>query len=132
MRTFLLLMVLSVIAVGCRRSPKTESPSPPPAQIRVLNQYPPGRALGELLSDLNIGATAVRYRSNLPADRKSAIYFFDEGDLHVDSVKKNGTWILAAVPFLEPKTEPVVARLKKWDGGAETKSYEEHTGKSTR
>ncbi len=131
MRSFLPLLFLCTCGAGCRHAPKP-APPPPPAQIHLLTQYPPGHPLGELVSDLNMGGTAVRYRSHLPENRKSAVYFFEEGNLQVEAVKKDGVWILVAVPFLEPKEESVAARLRKWDEGSESKTYEENTGKSTR
>ena len=75
---------------------------------------------------MNLGATEVRYRRDLPDDKKSAVYFFEEGDLHVDTVKKEGAGVLSSIPFFESKPEPAAVRLKKWDGAVEKSFYEEN------
>src|SRR5436309_3270055 len=119
MRFLVLVVFLSLPAAGCKRVPKKPAPpQEPPTHIQMSSQYQPGVPLGELLAEMNLGATAARYRGGLPEDRKSAVYFFEEGDLHVDAVKKTGKWVLSSVPFFEPKPEPAVVRVKKWDAGA--------------
>jgi hypothetical protein len=130
MRYFALLIFLGLLAMGCsRRVTKRVVPQEPPVHVEILSQFQPGVPLAEVLGEMNLGTNAVRYRGGLADDRKSAVYFFEEGDLHIDAVKKDGAWVLSSVPVFEPKTEPPAARLKKWDGGAESKTYEQNKSK---
>lgn len=130
MRYFSILMCLGFLDLGCTRPHKPVPAQPTPTPIRVLSQYHPGMPLAELLAEMNLAEATVRYRGGLTENRKSAVYFFEEGDLHVDAVRNEGAWVLSSVPFFELKSEPAAARVKKWDTGAELKIYEEKTGKS--
>jgi hypothetical protein len=129
MRYFALLIFLSLLTGCSKRVTKRVVPQEPPVHVEILSQFQPGIPLAEVLGQMNLGTNAVRYRGGVPEDRKSAVYFFQEGDLYVDAVKKEGVWVLSSVPIFEPKSDSPTERLKKWDGGAESKIYEENKGK---
>jgi hypothetical protein len=132
MRRAALLFCVVLASAGCKRAKPPGVLEPPPSRVQFLSRYQPGNALDFLVHDMQLDRTAVRYRRDLPDGRKSAIYFFEEGDMHVDAAHNaDGVWVLSSVPFIELKSEPAAARLKRWDEGAETKQYEESEGRST-
>jgi hypothetical protein len=125
MRRIVIFVFPMILLSGCRRA-TVPPPQPAQATIRMLTEYSPGMPLAELIAAMRLDATEVRYRSGLAADRKSAVYFFQDGELHVDAQERDGVWVLSAIPFYESKTEPPAERLKKWDEGAEQKSFEQN------
>lgn len=112
----LLPLVAAAALAGCNPAqPAAQAPSPTPAPVRAYNQFSPGDTLDLVRTELGLDNFEVRYRRSLPEDQMGAVYFLDDGNLHIDAKKVGDTWVLISTPLLDPSTVPAPDRVAEWD-----------------
>ena len=126
----LLMIALSVPQHGCRRPVPYRGPQIEKPSVQAYATHPAWSSLQALIDDFKLDRAEVRYRQGLPETRKSAVYFMEEGNLHVEAVQvENGDWLLMSAPYLEPLELPVTDRISKWDAAVEPENSPEPTRK---
>jgi hypothetical protein len=119
----LFIVAFSIIPAACKRSSHYRGPQVEKPVVLSYASHPPGSSLQDLIDDFNLDHAEVRYHKGLPDNRKSAVYFMEEGNLHVEAQQnENGEWILLSTPYLEPLDLPIENRLSKWDASVEPDS----------
>ena len=117
----LLIALATIPFTACKRTPPYRGPEVNKPLAMAYADHPAGSSLQTLIEDFQLNRADVRYRTDVPDNRRSAVYFMIEGNLHVDSqLAENGEWVLLSMPYLEPSDKPVDARLAKWDNAIET------------
>jgi hypothetical protein len=116
------LVALATLAAqtACRPAPP-EAAAPPatPPIVRAYTQFSPGDTLDLVRVQLGLDNYAVRYRSSMPEGLMGAVYFLDDGNLHIDAKKVGDTWVIISVPLLDPSTVAAAERVAEWDRGAD-------------
>jgi hypothetical protein len=113
--------LLLLLLTACRPAPTSPlSPTPPP--IQAFTQFSPGDTVDLLRIKLNLDYYEVRYRASMPPDEMGAVYFLEDGNLHVDAKKIGDTWVLISIPVLEPSTLTAAARVAAWDRACDPQS----------
>jgi hypothetical protein len=119
-----LLLAVLIVSAGCRKPVPYRGPEIQKPTVEVLSKYPAGSEVQPLIDDFNLSGPEVRYRSGLPAGRTSAVYFMDNGNLHVEAqVTGDGRNLLLAVPYFEPAEGTTEERMAKWDNALEPANY---------
>ena len=117
-------VVMACVSTGCRRHVPYSGPEIEKPAVQVLSNYPAGSDLQGLIEAYNLNAAGVRYRGHLPAGRISALYFVENGNLHVEAQQSDdGRSLLLAVPYFEPADGSAEERISKWDHALEPLSY---------
>jgi len=115
------LILLSVVLPCCKRATPYRGPKIEKPLATAYSNHPAGSGLLDLIDDFKLDHAEVRYRAGLPDSRKSALYFMEEGNLHVEAMlNENGEWVLISTPYLEPSSIPAPDRLSKWDAAVES------------
>jgi hypothetical protein len=123
-----LLLAALVLIAACRPGPPpTVEPGATPPVVRAYTQFSPGDTLDLVRIQLGLDKYEVRYRSSMPPDLLGAVYFLDDGNLHIDAKKIGDTWVLISTPLLEPSDVPASERVAEWDRGSDKQNL---TGKN--
>ena len=117
--SFLIGLAGMLPLAGCHRSPSAPAAATP-APVQAYTQFSPGDTLHLVQVQLELDDKEVRFRSGMPPDKMSMIYFLENGNLHIDVTKVGDTWVLMTVPILEPAADSVEARVAAWDKGSDS------------
>jgi hypothetical protein len=122
--------VALISLAGCRPAPTPErqAPAASPPVVRAYSQFTRGVALELVQTELDLYQYEVRYRSPMPEGQMGMVYFLNDGNLHIDAEKIDGTWVILNVPILEPSNLSATDRLALWDRGADTQKEKDQTG----
>jgi len=104
---------------ACSPPPPPEAPAPSPPIVRAYTQFSPGDPVDLVRTQLGLDKYEARYRGALPPDLMGIVYFLDDGNLHIDAKKVGDTWVLVAVPLLDPSPISAADRVAEWDRGAD-------------
>jgi len=116
-----LFFILILAAAGCRRQVPYSGPEIEKPVVQVYAKYPAGSDLQVLMDDFGLNNAVVRYRGGLSGGRFSAVYFLEEGNLHVEAQEtENGHNRLQTTPYIEPAEGSIEERVSKWDGSTES------------
>jgi len=112
-----------LLLAACRPAPPAaQTPAATPPIVRAFTQFSPGDTLDLVQTQLGLNNYEVRYRTSMPPDQMGMVYFLDEGNLHIDAKKIGDTWVILAVPLLDPSTIPAADRVAEWDRGADAQN----------
>lgn len=122
---FLLLCAVAIcLSTGCRRHVPYRGPAVEKPAVQVLSKYPAGSDLRVLMDDLELENAGVRFRAGLPSGRISALYFLENGNLHVEAQEGgDGRKLLLSAPYFEPAEGTITERVSKWDNALEPPTY---------
>jgi hypothetical protein len=126
-RTAVPLSLAALFALAaCHPLPPPEAPAPAPSPpvVRAYTQFSPGDPVDLVRLQLGLDKYEVRYRSGLPADLMGAVYFLDDGNLHIDARKVGDTWVLVTTPLLDPSGVSAADRVAEWDRGADQQNLD--------
>jgi hypothetical protein len=114
-----------VALAACRPAPPASGgPADTPPVVRAYTQFSPGDTVDLVRVQLGLDKYEVRYRSSLAPDLLGAVYFLDDGNLHIDAKKVGDTWVLISTPLLDPSTTSAPDRVADWDRGADKQNLD--------
>ena len=120
----LLCAAFFILPAGCRRHVPYRGPAIEKPAVQVLSKYPAGSDLRGLLDAYNLDGAEVRYRDHQAAGRISALYFLENGNLHVEAQEAgDGRNLLLSTPYFEPAEGTITERVFKWDNALEPSAY---------